>query len=1086
MSCQIMRAFLQSPVSSARRKRRRLGASGVRLSVEQLEERRLLSISNYVGDLVWDDSNANGIQDVGESGIAGAVVELFDAGDGVIGNGDDVSLGSQTTDASGAYQLGPLVEGHHYYLEFRPPAGMTITTQDAVADDLVDSDADPVTGRTAVFTWSGTAEDIRWDTGMRTPPVLGDLVWHDADGNGIQNAGEPGIAGVVVELFDAVDGVIGNGDDQSLGTRITDGDGRFHFLPEVEGLRYYFQFYLPDGFMFTRRDAGGSMPTDSDADPATGRTDLIYWAPGYDDPARDAGMLRRDNDPLDFGSAVKLPGSLAEVAADHAGNIYVAGPFQGIVDVDPGPGALNLTSAGHFDAYLGKYSSAGDLLWGFGLGASGYYDEIYRISADAAGNVVVYGDFSGTADFDPGPATFELTSPAGQYTEYLAKYSAAGELVWAFGTGGEYFLSDVVADPAGSVFVTGRFQGTVDLDPGSATFELSSPLLAWSNYLAKYSATGELLWAFLVDGDMSPQELAIDPEGSLYVTGYCGGTVDFDPGPGAFELTFDPSYEAMFLAKYTSTGEFAWASGIQVEVEHGATIAVDPAGNVLIAAEHQGKAVFGLTPGSFELPGLNDDHDSFVAKYSPTGGFLWAVSFAGPGGEEPAGIAADATGNVYVVGTLGGPTDMDPDPDGIYPLGGESFLVKLNGAGNFLQATQLPRGSISDIALAPDGTIWTVGDFWGTLDFDPGADTYELTAPAANESFLWKLTQSAPTMPSLGTVDFSLLQSQNVSGGPLWYQLTTRYAGQLTLEAGDAGLHLDLFDESSLHLRASTAVNGRERLDYPVAAGETFRVRLSGTAEDADVRIVNLVEQSGTTVTVHGTAGNDEFVFDASAPIWQVAVQGVAYEFTEAQAGRFHFDGLGGSDHVRLAGGGEADRALLRPSAASLEGGGYAVTAVHVESSTFDGGGGNDLARLYGLRRANALTAGTGGSGPAAGYTALTGSGVSITAKAERIDADGGGGRDTAAMYRSADSEVFQSFWKWAGMAGQDSDCRVKDFQNVSVLDSGGTTPETEWLDALAQVLWLDDIEKRDLRSRSTENGNARVDEIDRIFAYYE
>src|SRR5258706_225474 len=97
-----------------------------------------------IGDFVWEDSNANGKQDAGEAGIAGALVTLYDSSNAVVA--------TQTTVAGGAYHLTPLTPGVHH-LGFAWPYGYTFTTQNVGANGFaaIDSDANPSTGLTGNF-----------------------------------------------------------------------------------------------------------------------------------------------------------------------------------------------------------------------------------------------------------------------------------------------------------------------------------------------------------------------------------------------------------------------------------------------------------------------------------------------------------------------------------------------------------------------------------------------------------------------------------------------------------------------------------------------------------------------------------------------------------------------------------------------------------------------------------------------------------------------------------------------------------------------------------------------------------------------
>jgi len=157
-----------------------------------------------IGDFVWDDKDADGIQDAGELGISGVTVYLRNASTNAIVN-------TTTTNAIGIYHFGDVVPDD-YYVEFVKPGGYVFSPKNADGYD-VDSDADTVTGKTDVFT--------TWDCGMYQKVGIGDFVWDDKDADGIQDAGELGISGVTVHLLDSSLTVID--------TDTTDGSGYYEF-----------------------------------------------------------------------------------------------------------------------------------------------------------------------------------------------------------------------------------------------------------------------------------------------------------------------------------------------------------------------------------------------------------------------------------------------------------------------------------------------------------------------------------------------------------------------------------------------------------------------------------------------------------------------------------------------------------------------------------------------------------------------------------------------------------------------------------------------------------------------------------------
>ena len=231
-----------------------------------------------LGDFVWDDKNANGVQDPLEPGISGVLVTLT----GTTGNGTAVTL-TATTDANGKY-LFPNLRPGSYKVTFGTPATYKPTYKDLGGNDATDSDADPATGMTGNYPLISGDNNLTVDAGFYKPASLGDFVWNDTDGDGVQDAGEPGIPGVLVTLT----GVTGNNTPVTL-TATTDANGKYTFNDLIPGT-YKVTFTKPAGFGASPKDLGGNDTADSDADPVSGMTGNYTLVSGENNPTVDAGF----------------------------------------------------------------------------------------------------------------------------------------------------------------------------------------------------------------------------------------------------------------------------------------------------------------------------------------------------------------------------------------------------------------------------------------------------------------------------------------------------------------------------------------------------------------------------------------------------------------------------------------------------------------------------------------------------------------------------------------------------------------------------------------------------------------------------
>ncbi|MGB4845809.1 MAG: hypothetical protein WBP16_15195, partial [Ferruginibacter sp.] len=262
-----------------------------------------------------------------------------------------------------------------------------------------------------------------------------------------------------------------------------------------------------------------------------------------------------------------------------------------------------------------------------------------------------------------------------------------------------------------------------------------------------FSQTVKLDWANAMHGNSYDvcKSIITDAQGNVYATGFYSTTVDFDPGPGIFNLT-SVNAEDIFLTKYSTTGKLIWAKTIgDFRYQAGNFISLDQAGNIYITGIFFGSLDFDPGPGITTLTSTGNE-DIFISKFDNNGNFIWAKSFGGPTNDFCNAIVLDNAGNIYMNGYFEGTADFDTGP-GVFNMTSKGstdiFICKLNNAGNFLWAKQV-GGVSSDaaysIGLDAQNNVYSTGFFWETVDFDPGPGDFILTSPALGDGFILKLS----------------------------------------------------------------------------------------------------------------------------------------------------------------------------------------------------------------------------------------------------------------------------------------------------------------------------------------------------------
>lgn len=332
-----------------------------------------------------------------------------------------------------------------------------------------------------------------------------------------------------------------------------------------------------------------------------------------------------------------------------------------------------------------------------------YYCMSGGITIDDYGNIYTTGGFTDTADFDPDSSIYNLIAHGdGSYDIFISKWDSIGNLIWAKSMGGkkrDQALS-LALDKQGNLYITGYFRDTADFDPGPGVFNLISAG-GEDIFICKLDSSGNLVWAKSMGGTDGYYErgvsITIDNKNTVCLTGTFGGTCDFDPGNGVFNLTEISGGGDAFICKLDSSGNFLWVTQLGgAKQEGGNSITVDADNNI-------------YATGRWDTIGWND---VFICKLDASGNLFWLKHLAGVNANS---LTLDDNKNIYLTGGPG------------------IFVCKLDSLGNVIWNKGGGYGYGRSIVVDRKGNLHVLGIFSGTVDFDFGPGEYFLSSPGNND-----------------------------------------------------------------------------------------------------------------------------------------------------------------------------------------------------------------------------------------------------------------------------------------------------------------------------------------------------------------
>ncbi len=447
----------------------------------------------------------------------------------------------------------------------------------------------------------------------------------------------------------------------------------------------------------------------------------------------------------------------ASITSDNEGNVIAAGSFRSTSIVFGSEELTNADDTGTSDIFIVKYNTLGNVLWAKREGGNGM-DRATCVCTDNSGNVFAAGNFRSHE------IKFGNTILTNSNTEnekiFLVKYDSAGNTLWAKSAGGSSYdgVSSVAADSFGNVYMTGSFS--------SPSLVFGSFVLINSNikvnsvciYIAKYDASGILIWAKSAGGNSNDYAMSVaaDTSGNVFAAGFF-----YSPSIVFDTVTLTKTHSAdnvsnMFIVKYDAAGNVLWAknSGRSYRGDMAVSVVADAAGNIFTAGSFTSLTI---EFGDITLTNTVNDGsaDMFIVKYNAEGNVLWAKSGGGIGWDNASSIAADASGNVFVIGNFQSPSVSfgsialrNTDRTGKTT---NMFFVKYDASGNVLWAKSA-GGRYSDrvnsVTADSYGSIFAAGSVTspavalGSITLTNNGNSYgrnESNADRCSDIFIAKL-----------------------------------------------------------------------------------------------------------------------------------------------------------------------------------------------------------------------------------------------------------------------------------------------------------------------------------------------------------
>jgi Secretion system C-terminal sorting domain len=369
--------------------------------------------------------------------------------------------------------------------------------------------------------------------------------------------------------------------------------------------------------------------------------------------------------------------------------ILIAGAFSSTIDFDPSAGVNNAAALANQDGFILSLTTNGVFDWVKTFKTNNSVQN-FTMCVSKTDQILIGCSFEGTLDADPGSGIVNYSANT-SVNALIVKLNSQGNYVWSGMMPSTSFvrLSNITVDNTNSIVAGGYFNGSLDVNPGTATNNINTNG-GDDIFITKLDSAGNFLFGKKIGGSGDDQLnfIKIDGANQIIHSGIFDGNTDFDPGSAISNLSTNATSIDVYISKLTNTGNFVWAKSFTGNIE-----------SILL------------------------------------------------------GIDVDAADNIYPVGAFGGTVDFDPNAgmQNLSASGDlNCFIAKYKSNGTYVYAYNLGSTDVDGttaIKISSNNTIHTNGVFSGTTDFNPSAAVNNLTAGinATSDGFILKWNQCAIT-----------------------------------------------------------------------------------------------------------------------------------------------------------------------------------------------------------------------------------------------------------------------------------------------------------------------------------------------------